>query len=319
MTRTWVWTPMVLVAVAVLSYAAFIVLRPPGVPEGLLYGNGHIEGTEVSVAAEVSARVLESNLVEGRQLEREALLVRLDDRELRARLAEAQAQAAAVRKARTSLQPELATWQHHLQTAKVDLQRFRDLWQARNVSEQALDQAANREREARGRVAALEAQVQETEARLVAAEQTMRQLELQLAKTVIRAPIGGTVLVKGIEVGELAVPGRVVAILVDLARLELKVYVPERDIGQVKLGALARVRIDAFPDRYFEATVARIDQQAQFTPRDIHMPEERARMVFGVTLAMASPQGYLKPGMPADAWIRVQDDLVWPERLVVPQ
>lgn len=319
MKKTWVWTPILLVAVAALSYVAFVALRPPQLPEGFLYGNGHIEGTEVSVAAEVSARVVESNLAEGRQVESGALLVRLDDSELRAQLAEAQAQAVAVRKARASVQAELTTWRHHLQTATVDLQRFRDLWASRSVSQQALDQAANREREARGRATALEAQMEESEARLAAVEQTVRQLELQLAKTVIRAPLSGTVLIKGIEVGELAAPGRVVAVLVDLSRLELKVYVPERDIGKIKLGAPARVRIDAFPDRHFEATVARVDQQAQFTPRDIHMPEERTRMVFGVTLDVANPQAHLKPGMPADAWIRVQDDVAWPERLVVPQ
>lgn len=107
--------------------------------------------------------------------------------------------------------------------------------------------------------------------------------------------------------------------LVDLSRLELKVYIPERDLGKVDLKDAARVRVDAFPDRYFDATVSRIDQQAQFTPRDIHLPEERVRMVFGVTLALENPDGVLKPGMPADAWIRSGKATSWPQRLVIPQ
>ena len=63
--------------------------------------------------------------------------------------------------------------------------------------------------------------------------------------------------------------------------------------------------------------MARVDSQAQFTPRDIHMPDERVRLVFGVTLALENEDGRLKPGMPADAWIRI-DDVAWPERLPIP-
>ncbi len=81
---------------------------------------------------------------------------------------------------------------------------------------------------------------------------------------------------------------------------------------------MARVKVDAFADRFFEARVARVDQRAQFTPRDIHMPEERVRMVFGVTLALENPQGVLKPGMPADAWILWKSGAAWPDRLFVP-
>jgi HlyD family secretion protein len=100
--------------------------------------------------------------------------------------------------------------------------------------------------------------------------------------------------------------------------MDLKVFIPEKDIGKVELADPARVRVDAFPDRLFEASVARVDQRAQFTPRDIHMPEERVRLVFGVTLGLENP-GILKPGMPAAAWILWQEDAPWPERLIVPR
>ena len=101
--------------------------------------------------------------------------------------------------------------------------------------------------------------------------------------------------------------------------MDLRVFIPERDIGKVALGDPARVRVDAFPDRLFDASITRVDQRAQFTPRDIHMPEERVRLVFGVTLDLANPDGILKPGMPADAWILWRDDTPWPERLMVPR
>lgn len=319
MKKSWVWTLVVLVAAAIISYGLFIYLRPPALPVGFLYGNGHIEGTEVNVSAEISGRVIESSLAEGGRVEANALLVRLDDAELRAQFGEVRAQEAALHSTLASLEAQRRTWEHHLQTAIADVRRFQALAQTGKVSEQALDKAENQEQEARGRLDALAAQLRETKARLAAMAQRVRQLELELAKTEIRAPISGTVLIKGIERGEFSTPGKVVAVLVDLNRLELKVYLPERDIGKVKLNAPARVRVDAFPDRYFEAAIARVDQRAQFTPRDIHMPEERVRMVFGVTLNLRNEGGFLKPGMPADAWMRWDSNVPWPKHLVIPQ
>ena len=89
-------------------------------------------------------------------------------------------------------------------------------------------------------------------------------------------------------------------------------------MGRIKLNSAARVRVNAFPQRYFEARVSRVDQRGQFTPRDIHLPDERERTVYGVTLALSNTDASLKPGMPADAWIRWREDLAWPARLVVP-
>lgn len=319
MRKTWVW---ILGGIAALALAAFVVYRwlaPAPLPEGLLYGNGQIEATEVRVTAEVTGRVLESNLVEGRAVKAGDLLVRLDQTDLRTRLKQAEAAAAAAERAEKRLARELATARHHLETARADVARYRTLRAAGDVSAQALDRAENASREAQGAVEALtEGQAQAAASR----EAALREAELarsQMDKTAIRAPIAGTLLTKGIEVGELASPGRAVAVIADTARVELKVYVPEGEIGQVKLDEPARVRVDAFPRQYFDGRVARVDARAQFTPKDVHMPDERARQVFGVVLAVDNPGGYLKPGMPADAWIRWKPEVAWPEKLTVPR
>jgi len=315
----WVWTAIGILLVAGASWIAFEALRPPGLSAGILNGNGHIEGTEVAVSAEVSGQVVESRLEEGKAVVAGDLLVRLDDADLQARLAQAQAETEALRQTQERLGLELDTWRHHLATAREDLARFRTLRQEGTITPRQLNKVEDRFRETEGRVQVLQAQQRESGARLEAAAQQVALLALQLERTTIEAPVSGTLLSKAIEPGELATPGRVVAVLVDLSRLELKVYIPERDLGKVSLEDEARVRVDAFPQRYFDATVSRIDQQAQFTPRDIHLPEERVRMVFGVTLALENPGGVLKPGMPADAWIRWDETTLWPERLTVPQ
>jgi len=317
--RTWLWTAVTITVLALASYVVYLVLIPPPLPPGLLYGNGHIEGTEVVVSAETGGTVVENDVVEGNPVHEGELLVKLDDTELRIKLTQAEAQLAAVQRSQDALREQLGLWRHHLSSAQSDLKRFRELRQRGSISPQQLTQAEDRFREAQSRVKALEAQIAEAGDRQTAAGQSVALLKRQLEKTEIRAPIAGTVQTKAIEAGELAEPGRSVAVLVDLSRLELKVYIPEKDIGKVTLGAAARVRVDAFPERYFDASVMRVDQKAQFTPRDVHLPEERVRMVFGVTLALKNPQGWLKPGMPADAWIRWQNNAKWPARLTVPR
>lgn len=289
--KSWLWTLAGMIALAAVSYAMFLWFAPPVLPEGFLYGNGRIEATEVTVSAEVTGRVLESSLTEGRLVKAGDLLVRLDETDLRTRLAQAEEQA--------------RTWHHHLRTAEADLARYRKLYTTGDVAAQALDRTRNQEQEARGR--------------LETARREADFLRSQLGKAVIRAPVAGTILTKGIEAGEFAVPGRTVAVLADMARLELRVYIPETEIGRIKLNDPARVRVDAFPDRYFEARVARVDTRSQFTPKDVHMPDERARLVFGVTLGLDNPGGPLKPGMPADAWMRWQPEAPWPARLPVPR
>lgn len=318
MKRTWLWTAFVLTLVAGGSYGLYVYLKAAPLPVQVLYGNGHIEGTEVRVAAEVAGRVTESRLIEGNTVANGDLLVRLDDTDPKLNQARAEAEVDALVQERERQQRELEVWRHHLRTAERDLARYQELQERGTIPSQRLEQAENAFREAQGRVAALEAGISATAGRITAARRELDILANRIAKTTITAPLDATVLVKAVEVGEFVQPGQTVATLVDLTRTELKVYIPEREIAKVELGAPARVRVDAYPDRLFEARVARVDQTAQFTPRDIHMPEERVRLVFGVTLSLSNPDGTLKPGMPADAWILWQTAAGWPERLTVP-
>lgn len=319
MRKTWLWTLIGMIGLAAVSYAMFLWLLPPALPEGILYGNGRIEVTEVTVSAEVGGRVLESTLVEGRTVRANDLLVRLDETDLKTRLRQAEANAAAVQRAQVQVERQIVTARHHVQTADDDLARYRKLRETGNVSLQMLDRVENQQREARGQLETLTVQQSQAAASREAAQREAELLRSQLGKAVIRAPSAGVILTKGIEAGELAAPGRTIAVLADLARIELKIYVPESEIGKIKLNDPARVRVDAFPQRTFDARVARVDQRAQFTPKDVHMPDERARLVFGVVLAVDNPEGYLKPGMPADAWMRWKPESSWPDKLVVPR
>jgi HlyD family secretion protein len=79
--------------------------------------------------------------------------------------------------------------------------------------------------------------------------------------------------------------------------------VTEGDIGRVKLGQAARIYLDSSPNQPLEAVVSRIDPEAAFTPENTYFREDRVKQVVGVKLMLKDPQGYAKPGMPADGEI----------------
>ncbi|HLC33798.1 MAG TPA: HlyD family efflux transporter periplasmic adaptor subunit [Anaerolineales bacterium] len=124
-------------------------------------------------------------------------------------------------------------------------------------------------------------------------------LEVQLSKTVIRAPVGGVVITRSVEVGEVLTPGSAAFAIGQLSDLRLTVFVPEDRYGTLHLNQAAQITVDSFPSDVFRATVVRIAEQAEFTPRNVQTDEGRRTTVFAVELALQDSGGRLKPGMPA--------------------
>ncbi len=141
--------------------------------------------------------------------------------------------------------------------------------------------------------------------RLEAAKAALTAAEKRLSDSVVRSPLDAVVLLKIRQAGEMTAPGQPIVRLGDLERKWLRMYVSETQINRVKLGQEAKITIDAEPGRIFAGTVTEIAQQAEFTPKNVQTREQRAKLVFGVKVEVADPDGELKPGMPADARIQV--------------
>jgi multidrug resistance efflux pump len=132
------------------------------------------------------------------------------------------------------------------------------------------------------------------------AQAALQTIEVNLAKTTLKSPADGVVLTRNSEPGELASPGAAVLIVGKLTALELTVYIPESQFALITPGQQANVRVDAYPDRTFKATVLRVADQAQFTPRNVSTVEGRKDTVYGVRLSIDNSDLALKAGMPAD-------------------
>ena len=105
--------------------------------------------------------------------------------------------------------------------------------------------------------------------------------------------------------------GTTIVTVLDLTRIYLRGYVPEGQIGEVKLGQRARIYLDSKPGHPLEAYVSRVDPQATFTPENTYFKEDRVKQVVGVKLQLKEALGFAKPGMPADGEILLSGD-EWP-------
>lgn len=157
------------------------------------------------------------------------------------------------------------------------------------------------------RAGATQEEISVAESQVEQAEAALATLQVQLGKMTLLAPRTGVVLERMVNVGEIAPPNFSLLTIVDLDRVTLTVYVPENQIGLVKVGQEVRVKVDSYPERTFDARVVHIASRAEFTPKNVQTKEERVSTVFAVKIEIPNPDGALKPGMPADAEILVEE------------
>jgi len=173
---------------------------------------------------------------------------------------------------------------------------------------QAYEVATAQEKSTRQKLALLQAgsrpdQIEAARGQLAQARNALEMARTRLNEMVINSPVDGVVLHKTLEVGEMANPGVAVLTLMKPSEIWVRAYVPEEEIGRLKVGDAARISVDAYPDRRFPGRISEIASQAEFTPRNVQTKKERVNLVFRIKIAVDNPEGILKPGMPADAEI----------------
>jgi HlyD family secretion protein len=168
-------------------------------------------------------------------------------------------------------------------------------------------------------VALVQRQIAEQEAEDASARTQTQQATADLAEAqdnrndlTIRAPFTGTVVTRAAEPGEVITAGTAIITLLDLTKVYLRGFVPEGQIGKVKVGQPARVYLDSDPHKPVDAYVSRIDPQATFTPENTYFRDDRIKQVVGIKLQLKAGFGFAKPGMPADGEILTEGQ-VWPK------
>ncbi|HET6456832.1 MAG TPA: efflux RND transporter periplasmic adaptor subunit [Armatimonadota bacterium] len=223
----------------------------------------------------------------------------------------------AARAAAESASAQVEQAKSAVQGAERSLQIARSAYSERTGERQQLTTAQTQYETSQAQLAAAQAklnelragtrpeQIQQAKAQVQQAQAAVAQAESQLAHTRVESPTDATVITRAVEPGDLGTVGSTLLVLADLRTVKLKVYVEEPYYGRIRLGQSADVTVDSYPNEVFHGRVSEIADQAEFTPKEIQTKEQRAKLVFAVTILLSNPNDKLKPGMPADAVLKL--------------
>jgi HlyD family secretion protein len=302
--------------------------------------SGHVEATEVRVAADVGGRVLEMLVAEGDRVDAGAVVARLDTQETELQIARARAERGAaqaqvsllragardedIRQAEAQVQAAVAettALEAELRAARLDFDRFESLLQANAGSRKQRDDAqarvevtderrraarerieAAREAVARLRAGARAEEIEAARARVTAVDAQIASLEKTRRDALVLSPLAGVVTERLVEPGEIVAPRLPLLVITDLDRAWANLFVPEPSVPRISLGQPATLRTDAGGPAV-EGRVTFISPRAEFTPRNVQTAEERSKLVYRIKVSVDNTSGLLKPGMPVDAEI----------------
>ena len=275
---------------------------------------------EIEVASKVVGRVAGIGVEKGDRVKAGQVLVRLEDDEYRAQLEQAKGQI-------DNLQARLAGAEHgsrpeeiavaranldqaraNLVNAKVTLDRTKELVSQGVLSRQQLDDAQSKYDDAVAHVASLEKthelarlgprqeEIDSLRGQVEQAKGMMEYAQTQLDNTVIRAPVGGTILERAVEKGEFVTNGFVgdkgakgyVVTLADLNDLQVELDINQNDFARLRMAQKGVVTTDAYPDRKYDGVIAEMSPKA-----------DRQKATVQVKVKVLRPDEYLRPEMNA--------------------
>jgi HlyD family secretion protein len=320
-------------APALIAAAGCVLLLPACRAQGdrdILVATGTIEAVEVRIASKIPGEVRDILVEEGARVKRGDVLALIDHAglDLQLRQAEAagdlaQAQAELVRKgarAEDIRQAEEALKQAAagLEVAAKDAGRVRELALKGGATVKQKDDAEARLAVAQAqhnqaaellkkvRTISRPEEIRAADARLAQAQAAADLLRSTILDGTVTAPADGVITRRLAQSGEYVIPGAGLLVLSRLDSVYVMIYLTTEELGRVRLGDAAEIRIDAFPDRPFPGRVTYISPEAEFTPKNVQTKDDRVKLVFGVKVEIPNPEGLLKPGLPADAVIRTR-------------
>ncbi|MBR7145690.1 MAG: HlyD family efflux transporter periplasmic adaptor subunit, partial [Lentisphaeria bacterium] len=180
--------------------------------------------------------------------------------------------------------------------------------------------AAANVQEAKAALQAAEAEVLAAEANIQSAKAQISRVQADIDDSLLVSPLEGRIQYRIAEPGEVLNAGGRVLNLVDLTDVYMTFFLPERIAGKVKIGAPARIVLDAIPDTPIPATISFVSSVAQFTPKTVETKIERQKLMFRIKAKIAPELlkkyiDYVKTGLPGEAWVQINPEAKWPEFL----
>jgi HlyD family secretion protein len=290
------------------------------VPEGIVYGNGRIEARLADASAKEPLRVKEILVNEGDLVRPGQVLVRLDTVTLDAQLAEAEAQVAAATEKIAMSEATLVRRKSEIQLATIEADRSRNLVKANAGSQRELDVRTMMLASSRAALQEDQARLQTSLKEVEVAKANVTSIQTRIDDATLVSPITGRVLYRLAEPGEVLAAGGRALTLVNLEDVYMEIFVPSREAAAIKVGADARLTVDALPGRSAPGFVSFVSPEAQFTPKEVETQSEREKLMFRVKIQV--PQELvgqfiesIKTGVRGVGYVKLNDNVMWPNRL----
>lgn len=291
--------------------------------------SGTIEATNITVSSKISGEIKSILFDEGSKvqagdtiiiLDNEIYLLQLKQAEALSLISEAQFQLSK-KGARSEdiAQAEALLNQSEInyQQAKKDKERFETLYATNSVTNKQYEDVLLKFKIATEQYYAAKEnlnkvknftrpeELKQAEGKFIQAKANEELIKKYIRDSYVTAPSDGIIAKKFVEKGESVTQMSSLFKISDLSNVELLIYVSEEELGKVKLGQKAEIFVDAYKDKSFSGEVIYISPEAEFTPKNIQTKDERTKLVFAVKIKIKNPDYELKPGMPADAIIKL--------------
>ena len=286
-----------------------------------LYGNVDIR--QVSLSFNANERIAKMLVEEGATVKKGQVLAQLETTPLELSIAKLKAQVAmqqaTVDKLHNGNRPEeirqadamVRSAEAEYNDALVDTQRMQSLYEQNAIARQSVDDAEARlkmaqaslqnakEAQQLAHVGARSEDIAVAEAQLQACQAELKNQEYNLSQATLVAPQDGVIRSRLLEPGDMASSSKAVYLLATNDTKWVRVYIPEKRLGEIKEGMEVNVKIDSFPDKPLKGQIGYISNTAEFTPKSVQTEELRTSLVYEVRVYVKDEENVLRMGMPA--------------------
>jgi len=297
-------------------------LRGSDMPDGIVKSNGRIEATEVDVSAKYPGRLSSVTVNEGDNVTAGQVVAIISSPETEADLRGAQAQLMKAKQALAEALALIAQRKSDLDFTRADYDRATPLVAKGFISQQVLDQRRNKFDAAEASYVAANAQRDQAESAIRAAQASVDRLQSMLVDLTLVSPRSGRVQYRLARAGEVVAAGQRVLTILDLNDVYMTIYLPADQAGRLTLGDEARVILDPLPQYVFPTTVSFVATEAQFTPKSVETAEEREKLMFRVKLqgtpeVLSKYYRQVKTGVRGLGFVRTDPRSSWTQELQV--
>jgi len=263
---------------------------------------GTFEAEEIIISSEAMGKLISFDVDEGKNIKTNEIVGLIDTTQLYLRKKQLEASIKAILSKLPNISTQLATIEEQIKTAETEKRRIENLVKSNAATSKQLD-------DANAQINLLNKQYSATKSSLTITKQGIQnevyplqvqieQVEDQIQKSIVKNPVGGTVLTRYSKQNELAVNGKALYKIADLSKMTLRAYINGEQLPQIKLGHKVKVFVDKgeAEQKEMEGEIYWISSKSEFTPKTIQTKDERANLVYAIKVKVKN-DGYLKIGM----------------------